>query len=120
MQGFKFYDKMIRMWKNKVLVELENSLAELEKAVSMARDSLRAQKDIPEWVFNRLEQYMKLIEKQKSLARQLSKESSFEEINTIAEKINILSSMIADDSTELVATLFDPGAKIEKKNYISC
>ncbi|MCS6961061.1 MAG: hypothetical protein NZT61_00965 [Deltaproteobacteria bacterium] len=109
------------MLKEKIFHELQLSLLELEKSVLLARQSLTTQKDLPSWVFARLDQYMKIIDKQKTLANQIVEATSFETICSIANKINVLSGLIADDSVELINSILKPGEnKFERKNYISC
>lgn len=112
----------VRMLKAKMLAELEASLLELEKSVNIARQNLNEQKNIPDEVFKRLDQYLDLIQTQKKLAEKLSKATSMQEIIEISNKINVLSKMIADDSTELLSSLIHPDKEgiPDKKTYINC
>ncbi len=112
----------IEMSKMKMLEELQASLNELERAVILARQSLSEQKNLPKHILDRLEQYIKIIETQKQLAKKLTEAGNINEVFMLAEKINVLSKMIADDSSELVFSLMksESQAVSLRKTYISC
>ncbi|MCS6893741.1 MAG: hypothetical protein NZO16_04140 [Deltaproteobacteria bacterium] len=111
----------IRMIKERMRRELESSLMELEKSILLAKQTLVEQKDLPTWILQRLDEYLKIVDKQKKLAAELILNDNLENVFDVASKINVLSGMIADDSADLIESLLKPGeVRQDRKNYINC
>jgi hypothetical protein len=91
-----------------IVERLYRSFADLEAAISGARETLRLKTDVPADVFQRLDSYDEIIARQRGLARDLEQfiaAGDMLEISRHVMIINSLSGMIIDDAKQILASL---------------
>lgn len=91
-----------------IVEKLFASFTDLETAINGAKKTLAAKENIPAEIFNRLNSYDGILEKQRSLAREMCrhmKAGNWEEVNQFVTRINGLSSMIRDDARAILSSI---------------
>lgn len=91
-----------------IVERLYRSFADLESAISGARETLRSKTDVPAHVFQRLDSYDEIIARQRGLARDLEQHIAAGDMLEISRHvmiINSLSGMIIDDAKQILASL---------------
>jgi len=94
---------------NKIVIsKLLESFTELETSIRSARIALTKRKDAPKELLDRVENYEKILDKQRKLADEMWSavaQSNWGEVGRHVKLINALSSMIRDDAREVVTGL---------------
>jgi len=106
----------------KVILQLLASLDELEFNILSAERSLKGS-GLPSWVFERLDSYKQIVNKQRIIAQKLQEDNSndFEAMFSLLNKINALSTLIFNDSEDLIAALSSGENELPpRKDYIYC
>ena len=91
-----------------VVGRLMSSFDDLENAIQGAKRSLSQKSDIPESVFERLDSYQGILEKQRCLTKELAnyvKDGNVSEVSRLVNLINGLSGMIIDDARQILGAL---------------
>ena len=106
---------------NKLVIQkLLESFTELETAIRSARLALTKRNDPPKELLERVENYERILSKQRFLATDMWKHvslSNWGEVGRHVKLINALSSMIRDDAREVVIGL-RPRLTIEEKEMM--
>lgn len=90
-----------------IIKRLFQSLAELERAIETARQTVLQKEKIPAGLLDRIVMYETILEKQRSLATSLCGHATlgnWDEVNRHVKLINGLSMMIRDDAREVMGS----------------
>lgn len=94
---------------NKIVIsKLLESFTELESSIRSAKLALTKRENAPQELVDRVENYERILQKQRVLASELWKHvgnSNWGEVGRHVKLINALSSMIRDDAREVVTGL---------------
>ena len=89
----------------RLVEKLMASFEELEKSIELTSGSLRKKSGVPVHIMQHVEQYKRIVGKQRALAKQLEvhiERQDWKEVSRHVKLINGLSSMIRDDAQALL------------------
>lgn len=98
----------LKTLKDSVIQKLSGSFANLERAITGAKERLCDNPNVAAGVVERIAQYEVVLAKQKSIADSLAESFAKEDFNEISRQINLingLSSMIIEDAKQIIVSL---------------
>jgi len=104
------------MTNNPLVDKLLSSFGDLERSISITKKSLSEKEGVPSDVLNRLDQYLDMVIKQKTIADELREQiaaGSWEQVARNVKIINGISAMIREDAQQILANASYAAAGIE-------
>jgi hypothetical protein len=95
------------MTNNPLVDKLLSSFGDLERSISITKQSLSQKEGVPQDVLSRLDQYLEMVLKQKSIADELREQiaaGSWEHVARNVKIINGISAMIREDAQQILAS----------------
>lgn len=91
---------------NPLVDKLLSSFGDLERSISVTKNSLSEKEGVPVDVLNRLDQYLQMVISQKKIADELREQiaaGSWEQVARNVKIINGISAMIREDAQQILA-----------------
>ena len=104
------------MTNNPLVDKLLSSFGDLERSISVTKQSLSEKEGVPADVLSRLDQYLDMVIKQKTIADELREQiaaGSWEQVARNVKIINGISAMIREDAQQILANASYAAAGIQ-------